>query len=108
MFGRSILLVSIVCALLIISGCSSESRQAHDAAVEQHRQQQAAQAASAPVVAASPSPSASVAASPGQTASAQPAPSRNYWTSFRGPKRDGRYDETPVSTNWPANGLPVI
>jgi len=108
MFGRSILLVSIVCALLIISGCSSESRQAHDAAVEQHRQQQAAQAASAPVAAASPSPSASVAASPGQTASAQPAPSRNYWTNFRGPKRDGKYDETPVSTNWPANGLPVI
>ena len=106
MFGRSILLASIACVFL--SGCSSESRQAHDAAVEQHRQQQAAQAPAAPVAAASPSPSASVAASPGQTASAQPAPSRNYWTNFRGPKRDGKYDETPVSTNWPANGLPVI
>jgi outer membrane protein assembly factor BamB len=107
MFGRSILLLSISC-ILLGSGCSSESRQAHDAAVEQHRQQQAAQAASAPVAAASPSPQASVAASPDQTASAQSAPSRNYWTNFRGPKRDGKYDETPVSTNWPPNGLPVI
>jgi outer membrane protein assembly factor BamB len=108
MFRRSIFLLSIVCMLLIGSACSSESRQAHDAAVEQHRQQQAAQAASAPVAAASPSPQASVAASPDQTASAQPTASRNYWTNFRGPKRDGKYDETPVSTNWPANGLPVI
>ncbi|HKG98633.1 MAG TPA: PQQ-binding-like beta-propeller repeat protein, partial [Pyrinomonadaceae bacterium] len=43
-----------------------------------------------------------------ETAAAQPAPARNYWTNFRGPKRDGKYDETPVSTNWPANGLPII
>ena len=28
-----------------------------------------------------------------------------YWTDFRGPKRDGRYDEMPVLTNWPAEGL---
>ena len=107
MFKQSVFSLLILC-IFLGAGCSSESRQAHDAAVEQHRQQQAAQAASAPVAVASPSPSASVAASPGQTASAQPAPSRNYWTNFRGPKRDGKYDETPVSTNWPANGLPVI
>src|SRR5829696_6661511 len=110
MFRRSIFLLSIVSIILIVSGCSSESRQAHDAAVEQHRQQQAAQAGAptAPAAAVSPSPQASVAASPGDTAAAQPAPSRNYWTNFRGPKRDGKYDETPVSTNWPANGLPII
>ncbi len=105
MFRRSILFLSI---LLIVAGCSSGSRQAHDAAVEQHRQQQAAQAPAAPVAATSPSPQASVAASPDQTATTQPAPVRNYWTTFRGPKRDGKYDETPVATNWPANGLPVI
>ena len=104
MFRRSILLLSI---LLIVAGCSS-SRRAHDAAVEQHRQQQAAQAASAPVAAASPSPQASATASPAETAPAQPATARNYWTNFRGPKRDGKYDEAPVSTNWPANGLPVV
>jgi len=28
-----------------------------------------------------------------------------YWTDFRGPNRDGHYDETPVLTNWPASGL---
>ena len=105
MVGRSIFLLSIVC---ILGGCSSASRQAHDDAVEKNRQQQAAQAPSAPVAAVSPSPQASVAASPGQTAPAQPAAARNYWTNFRGPKRDGKYDEAPVSTNWPANGLPVI
>ena len=103
MFRRSVLFLSI---LLIVAGCSN-SRQAHDAAVEQHRQQQAAQAPAAPVAAASASPQASASASPGETA-AQHAAGRNYWTNFRGPKRDGKYDETPVSTNWPANGPPVI
>ncbi len=33
---------------------------------------------------------------------------RNYWTDFRGPNRDGRYEERQVQTNWPANGLPQI
>ena len=28
-----------------------------------------------------------------------------YWTGFRGPRRDGIYDERPISTNWPAAGL---
>src|SRR5215213_6306110 len=107
MFGRSILVVSIPCVVLAL-GCSSSSRRAHDAAVEQHRQQQAAQAPAAPVAAVSPSPQASATASPAETAAAQPASGRNYWTNFRGPKRDGKYDETPVSTNWPANGLPII
>jgi outer membrane protein assembly factor BamB len=32
----------------------------------------------------------------------------NYWTNFRGPKRDGKYDETTISTNWPSSGLPVV
>ena len=33
---------------------------------------------------------------------------RSYWTNFRGPARDGRYDETPIRTNWPAEGLPLL
>lgn len=42
---------------------------------------------------------------PGQptapTASAEARPARrNYWTNFRGPARDGRYDEQPIRTNW--------
>ncbi len=28
-----------------------------------------------------------------------------YWADFRGPNRDGRYDETPILTQWPAAGL---
>src|SRR5581483_2980674 len=28
-----------------------------------------------------------------------------YWTDFRGPQRDGHYDELAISTNWPASGL---
>jgi outer membrane protein assembly factor BamB len=87
------------------------TNEAHYDALEQHRQQQAAQPAptTAPVAAANPSPEASVSASPspGVTTPAQPA-ARNYWTNFRGPRRDGKYDETSVSTNWPASGLPVI
>src|ERR1700754_2078694 len=33
---------------------------------------------------------------------------RNYWTDFRGPARDGRYDESPISTQWPSEGLPLL
>ena len=31
-----------------------------------------------------------------------------YWTGFRGPNRDGRYDEDPILTNWPASGPPLL
>ncbi|HKG13156.1 MAG TPA: PQQ-binding-like beta-propeller repeat protein [Pyrinomonadaceae bacterium] len=39
---------------------------------------------------------------PGAAAPAVAAKSgrRNYWTNFRGPARDGRYDEQPIRTNW--------
>jgi outer membrane protein assembly factor BamB len=37
-------------------------------------------------------------------ASAAPG-ARNYWTNFRGPNRDGRYEERAVRVNWPAGGL---
>ena len=30
---------------------------------------------------------------------------RAYWTDFRGPERDGRYLETAILTDWPAEGL---
>jgi outer membrane protein assembly factor BamB len=38
-------------------------------------------------------------------ASATSSSSRNYWTNFRGPNRDGRYEERAVRVNWPAGGL---
>jgi outer membrane protein assembly factor BamB len=33
---------------------------------------------------------------------------RNYWTDYRGPARDGHYDESNILTQWPAEGLPML
>ncbi|HWS88299.1 MAG TPA: PQQ-binding-like beta-propeller repeat protein, partial [Pyrinomonadaceae bacterium] len=56
----------------------------------------AAQPAAAP-----PAQEAAQANAANQPAAAAPAPARrNYWTNFRGPARDGRYDEQPIKTNW--------
>ena len=32
-------------------------------------------------------------------------PKDGYWPDFRGPHRDGRYDDGPVLTDWPEDGL---
>lgn len=93
-------------ALVFCAACSS-SNDTHYAQLEQNRNQQAAQQPAPTAAIASPSPTASASPSPGETA-APAAPSRNYWTNFRGPRRDGKYDEATVSTNWPAKGLPVL
>jgi outer membrane protein assembly factor BamB len=97
--------------------------EAHYAELEQHRAEQRAQAARSneqplATVANAPQQSASPAAQTaagGQPANDAPAAvtaaahaSRNYWTNFRGPERDGRYDEMPVLTSWPAQGLSPI
>jgi outer membrane protein assembly factor BamB len=103
MIKRLLLLTLVFCA-----ACSKGSNDAHYAQLESNRQAQAAQPAPSATTTPSPSPTASASPSPGQTADAQAAPSRNYWTNFRGPKRDGKYDEASVATNWPATGLPVL
>ena len=100
------ILVALVGFALLGGACRKTANDAHYAAVESNREAQAAQPA-ASTAAASPSPSASASASPGASPAA-PAAASNYWTNFRGPRRDGKYDETPVSTNWPSGGLPVI
>ena len=92
--------------LLFCVACSKSSNDAHYAELESNRNQQAAQPAPSTAI-PSPSPTASASPSPGATA-APAAPSRNYWTNFRGPKRDGKYEEASVSTNWPASGLPLL
>ena len=97
----------LVLTLLFCGACSKGSNDAHYAEVEKHRQAQAAQPEASATVAPSPSPTASATPSPGQTA-APTATARNYWTNFRGPRRDGKYDEAGVATNWPASGLPVV
>ncbi len=62
--------------------------------------------ASAPVPDAAPAPNEAVAAS-SPRAAASVAP-RSYWSDFRGPNRDGRYDEAPIRTDWPEAGLPQL
>lgn len=109
------------------------NRDAHYSELERHRAQQAALTGNEPPPAALPAgqPAANqnAPATPGQPAVAQgtataaasgnspaangpeanhssaPAASRNYWTNFRGPNRDGRYEESAVKVNWPAGGL---
>ena len=61
------------------------------AEIEKHREAQRAQAP--PPAAAQPDPAA---AAP----SASPTAEKPYWTSFRGPDRDGSYRQQPVRTDW--------
>ncbi len=105
MTKRTILVALVGCALFC--GACRSGNDAHYAAVESNRAEQAAQPAASIAAAPSPSPSPSASASPGASPVA-PAPASNYWTNFRGPKRDGKYDETAVSTNWPSGGLKQI
>ncbi len=96
----------------------SSANEEHYAALERHRAQQEAQApaarsdqTTAATTAAQPATAqpatASTATAPNATApdTAAAHASRNYWTEFRGPKRDGRYDEMQVLTQWPSGGL---
>ncbi|MBI1941681.1 MAG: PQQ-like beta-propeller repeat protein, partial [Acidobacteria bacterium] len=50
-------------------------------------------------------PEASMASLP---AKESPAVAQPFWTDFRGPKRDGRYDEMGILTDWPSSGLPLL
>lgn len=105
-----VVLVLVGAAIVFIFVRRSGDNEAHYTALEQHRQQQAAEPAptTAPVPVASPTPEASPGASPATTTGPAASNGRNYWTNFRGPRRDGNYDAMPVSTNWPANGLSAL
>ena len=87
----------------------SQSNEAQYARLEEHRQHQAAEAAQAPATAvASPVAQPSASASPVAGGATQPATAtRNYWTNFRGPRRDGKYDQN-VLTSWPASGPQML
>jgi outer membrane protein assembly factor BamB len=100
---------------------NSSLTEAHYAELERHRaQQQSAIGNEVPQpgtpqtaapAAAAQQPAAGQPAAPGTTAPEQTAAahaSRNYWTNFRGPNRDGRYDEMAVLTAWPAGGLAPV
>lgn len=84
------------------------AKDAHYAALEANRAEQAAQpVTSTQANISTAQPSASPTGSPGATNEAAHA-GRNYWTNFRGPNRDGRYEEMEVLTAWPAQGPPLI
>ena len=126
----SVLALAAVSAYFFAARRGAPGSQAHYDELERHRaaqQQQAAAegtpAAPAEQVAAAPvegQPAAEGAAATGAPAGEQPAPAaagapaaaqgggRRYWTNFRGPSRDGRYEERQVKTNWPAEGLPLL
>lgn len=110
-----VLVVGAGSVVLFISWRRGNEKEAHYAALEQHRAQQAAsgneQAASAPVASqpsVSPAAQAPGAQPPTINETATAHASRNYWTNFRGPNRDGLYNEMPVLTTWPAQGLPLL
>lgn len=94
---------------LIIEWRKRANDNAHYAALEQHRAQQGSQDATASQTTVTNAQQAAPAAtgSPStETASAHAV--RNYWTNFRGPNRDGRYEEMEVLTTWPAQGPPLL
>jgi outer membrane protein assembly factor BamB len=125
-------IVGTLCIVLLGAGYlfayrlwNNSGNEAHYATLEQHRAQQKLEASAPPAGAATasanPSQSAAsatpqsgagtsanaaVPATAPETASAHAT--RNYWTNFRGPDRDGRYDEMEVLTKWPAEGLSLI
>jgi outer membrane protein assembly factor BamB len=72
----------------------------HLAAIERNRAGDRLQPVSepAPVVESAPEPSP-----PAAPTVVKPA-IRAYWTDFRGPRRDGHYDQMPILTKWPPQG----
>jgi outer membrane protein assembly factor BamB len=121
-------IVALACGyvyLLFGRRSNSTSDEAHYTELEKHRAEQQRQAALAGQSTATGDQTAT-ANQPGQPAvpggatveGAQPADlshtevssanARNYWTDFRGPARDGLYDELVIQTKWAANGLPQL
>lgn len=80
---------------------SFHRQEAHYAELERSRARQ-----QPPVSAVAPpveTPAAPVVPAPALTEAMKPATA--YWSDFRGPHRDGRYDEMALLTGWPAAGL---
>jgi hypothetical protein len=124
--------IGAACLFLFFRWRTDPRSDAHYAALEQHRAQQrqqpgapppgaeAQQAPAAPPATAgangeaaqgaagAQAPGAGEAATAPPAAPPAPGTRRNYWTNFRGPGRDGRYDEAVLKTNWGAAGLPLL
>ncbi|MCI0417951.1 MAG: PQQ-like beta-propeller repeat protein [Acidobacteria bacterium] len=99
-----------------------KSGEAHYAELEKNRARHAQLPVSQPVAEDARSTEPTVPVAPGEPAkniTVQPSqaetplkvvqrPGGSYWTDFRGPKRDGAYDEMDILTTWPAQGLPLL
>ncbi len=112
-------------ALGVMRRGGSGSHEDQYTALERHRAEQQQQAAQngAPAPAAG-ADQTTAAANPAQAGAANGTaqgadavnmshagdtkPARNYWTDFRGPNRDGRYEEKEVQIKWPEKGLPQM
>ncbi|HKY03350.1 MAG TPA: hypothetical protein VJQ56_00600, partial [Blastocatellia bacterium] len=89
---------------------------AHYSELERHRAQQATGASapaaadtSQPADAAPTSQAPTDAAASGQAITAQSrSGAGGYWTEFRGPGRNGRYEASEIKTDWAPEGLPLL
>ena len=119
--AAGLLFIAVLVGALIVTGVlpgifvGNTSFDAHYSELERHRAEQ--RAASADAAPATENPAASTesaaATAPGadvEAGAAKPGAKsfRTYWTDYRGPNRDGRYDEAKVLTNWPAEGLEPV
>ncbi|HLA11464.1 MAG TPA: PQQ-binding-like beta-propeller repeat protein [Pyrinomonadaceae bacterium] len=114
----AVILLMVVYGYLYRVISTSRANEAHYATLEQHRAEQASAPETQPQPAASEiaQPQANVSQTAASTDAAPTTNSdtasahagRNYWTSFRGPNRDGRYEEMQILTNWPAQGLTQV
>jgi len=97
--------------------------EAHYAALERHRvrvaqlplSQPAAEEVTPGASASAMEPSKPVSTVPSHASDPEQAhvatskpTTKAYWTDFRGPKRDGVYEEMDILTTWPADGLPLL
>jgi len=89
--------------------------ESHYAELDRQRAQQRESAPATPAAASETQPQPTDSSNPANSNEAKPAApagppksARSYWTNFRGPSRDGRYDETPILTSWPTEGLPLL
>ena len=119
--AAAILLIVVVVGTLMATGVipslfvgNSETEE-HYSELERHRaQQRAATPDNAPAQSGDQPAEAAAASAPNANASAtaaKPAAAKTlltYWTDYRGPNRDGRYEEVKVATNWPADGLQPV
>jgi outer membrane protein assembly factor BamB len=91
----------------------TSNNEEHYSELERHRaEQRATSDDAAPATEnAAASPESPAPGAPGADATAgKPAakPARTYWTDYRGPNRDGRYEEAKVLTSWPSSGLQEV